>query len=683
MKRYGILPRPGKLPRLRDLRLRDLRVATRLALGFGVALALVGLLTVVGVVSLFAVTRDVGTFSRYADASQAAADMDIGLRDLEVAVRDYLAESAPQSLADAGLRHDGLASKITTLSDLVTTPADRESVGGAMKALDAYWGGFQTIVALRSDRAKLVQQKLDPLVQRIRDGLDRLKDAGGVDSASLAADATAAILLMQDHLTRYIDRRNDHDAERVRSELGAARNRLAAMNRYLWVPGTRQTIDEVAAGFGDTTAVLDEIEKTLGAEDGLRADTLAPNAAAISAHAAEIRQRNDDIAQQLRGGLFERSWRTVKIALWIGGGILLIGLVLVWIIARSVSRPLDRMADAVAKLSLGITEVRIPPATGNDEIASLARSVHGLRDNTVAMERLRAEAEEMHSQLTREKERVDATNLAKTNFLVNMGHELHGPLNSIVASSQGLLGELHRLGAGELANDVEQIQWTGEQLLTLLDSILDYAKIEAGTMEVVLQDFDVNRLLVELRERSLATADLHGNDIAVEAEPALGQMYSDFGKVRQALLNLLDNACQFTRDGTVTLSAERFERDGEQWVRYSVTDTGVGFPAAQAGRLFQPFAQGLPANSNRRGAGLGLTLVGHYVAMLGGDIEVASETGHGTRMTLTLPAYYQPPTEERPLQVGVAGGGSAAGGGKAKRPLVTIGALRPMAQLAP
>ena len=688
MKRNGTLSGTGEspllgsgfrgVPRLRNLpHLRNLTIAGWIGLGFGVAGALVVLLALIGVVSLYGVTREVGTFSTYADASQAAADLDIGLRDLEVAVRDHLAAGDLQSLDDAGLRRDGVKDKLTMLDSAVATPADRRSVEEARRALDAYWAGFEKLVALRSERARLGDQVLEPQVAQVRQGLARLKDAGGVDSAALASDATVSILLMQDHLSRFIDRRDDRDALRMRAELTAARNRLAEMNRYLWVPGTRQTIDEVEATLGTVGGVLDQIELALLDEDVVRADTLAPNAAAIAAHATEIRQRNDAVAAGLRGGLSAQSWRYVTIALWIGVFVLAAGLVLIWIVHRSVARPVGAMADAVSALAAGRTEVTLPATTGNDEIATMARAVQTLRDNAVEVDRLKREAADMHSQLLREKEVAEAANQSKTHFLVNMGHELHGPLNAIVTSSQSLMSELHRLGAGELATDVEQIQWTGEQLVTLVDAILDYAKIEAGTMDVVLQDFDVSRLLVEVRERAMPAADLNGNGVTIDAGPTLGQMHSDFNKVRQILLNLLDNACKFTQGGAITLAAARFERDGAPWLRFSVADTGTGFPTAQTGRLFQPFVQGGSNGSTgkRRGAGLGLTLVGHYAAMLGGDIEVASEPGRGTRITLCLPAYCQPTDEERPLQVGVAG--------TAKRPLLTVGTLRPVAQIAP
>ena len=692
MKRNGTLPRSGDapppigapdesragigaFPGLRLLRrLDELTLAARVALGFGVVLGLVLLLALIGAASLYGVSREVGSFSAYADTSQTAADLDIGLRDLEVSVRDHLAEGDQQSLLDAGLRRDGMLDRLTALAAVVRGDTDRRSVEEARTALDAYWSGFESLVSLRAERARLTESVLEPQISQIRAGLGRLKDAGGVDSAALAGDAAVAILMMQDHLSRYIARRDDRDSLRMRAELGNARAKLAEMNRYLWVPGTRQTIDEVEAALAGIEGVLDGIEASLADEDALRAERLTPNAAAVAVHAAEIRQRNDAIAAELRGGLADQSWRTLRIALWVALGVTLAGLAMVWFVNRRVARPVSTMAAAVTSLAAGRTDVALPPGDGADEVAAMARAVRILRDNTAEMERQRQEAADRHGQLLRDKERADAANEAKTNFLVNIGQELHAPLNGIVASSQSLMSELHRLGAGELATDVEQIQWTGEQMLTLVDAILDYARIEAGNMDVVLQDFDVHRLLIEARERTLPAADLNGNAVTLQAEAgALGQMHSDFGKVRQALLNLLDNACKFTRNGAVLLAAERIERDGEPWLRFTVTDSGSGFAISQTARLFQPFVQS-GSNGKRRGAGLGLTLVGHYAAMLGGDIEVASEPGQGTRITVALPAYYRPPAEERPLQVGTAGA--------SKRPLVTVGALRPVARLA-
>lgn len=641
MKRYGPLAQLG-----------ELKVATRISVGFGIALALVLVLAAVGLAALSGVSRNVGSFSATADVSQTAADADIILRDLEASVRDVLVYGDGDSLAEAERRQAAVAERLDALSRVATADADRKAVEEAKLALDGFWTGFRDIVALRSDRARLIGSVLDPMVEQVRVRFAKLKDSGGVDSASLAADAAISVMMMRDHVARYVERRDLKDAERMRAELETARTRLSELTRYLWVQGTRQIIGELDSLLGSLAGVLDRIEEVAGDEDRMRAEALEPNAATVALRTGEIRQRNDSAAETLRRQLADRTAFWVKLALWVGGLVVVLGGLTTWMVARSVARPMGAVTDAVAALAEGRSErVALPAVTGTDEIARMARAVETLRANADEIARLKREAAEAEDRLRTEKERAEAENQAKSDFLVNMGHELHGPLNAIVHASQSLMSELHRMGAGDLSTDAERIQWSGEQLVSLVDAILDYAKIEAGGMDVCLQDFDVARLIAEVRERSYPAADLNGNTLAVTGTPNLGGMHSDFVKVRQVLLNLLDNACKFTTGGDVTLTAERRDRDGAAWVRFVVADTGPGFPAGQVGRLFRPFVQGADGSAKGRtpGAGLGLTLVGHYVAMLGGDIEVTSEPGKGTRIALMLPAVYEPPAEDRPL----------------------------------
>jgi len=675
VKRNGILSRSG-----RRTRFRDMTVSARVSTGFGIALGLVALLALVGLGWFHAVSRDIGAFSGRADLSQAAADADVSLRDLEVAVRDHLTYGDDQSLLDASWRHDTLRERLDTLSRGAAEIADRQGVDKAKSALDDYWAAVQKVIALRSDRNGQITGVLEPMVAQTRQRLDHLKSAGGVDSTALASDAAIAVLLMQDHLTRFIDRRDPQDAEAMRAQLAVARDRLAEMNRYLWVPGTKQSIDEVSALLSKAGGVLTAIESAVAEEDTLRAEAMAANAAGIAANLGEIRRRAEAGTQALRGTLANGLSGYTTVALWIGGAVLLAGLLALWLVQRSVAAPMKTMATAVTALAAGRTDVTLPALTGQDEIAAMARAVETLRSTTEDTERERREAEVEHTRLLREKAMAEAASRAKSDFLVNMGQELHGPLTEIVNASQSLMTDLHRLGVDELATDVEHIQWTGEQLTTLVDALMDYAKIEAGAMDVCLQDFDINRLLTEARERSMPAADLYGNALELTAPTGLGQMHSDFTKVRQTLLNLLDNACKFTQEGTVTLSAERVERNGSRWYRFTVTDSGRGFPSAQTGRLFQPFVQGAGngtvatrGQGKPRGAGLGLTLVGHYTAMLGGDIEVASEPGQGTRITIALPAVYEAPAEERALQVEAVGNA---------KPLLRVATLKPAGHLA-
>lgn len=423
-------------------------------------------------------------------------------------------------------------------------------------------------------------------------------------------------------------------------------------------------MEDLEAQFDVIAEAFDRIDELLNFEDAARSDVLVPDAARVAVLAQSIRDRSESAAIALRGGLEQNAAAIIRTAQWVGSAILLLGLAVVWYFARTVSRPVKALTSAVTALAQGNTTVALPALAHDDELADLSRALLRLRAAEEEKIVLRRQAEQMHDLLLAEKERAEAENGAKTDFLVSMGHELHRPLTEIARYAESLMGELHRIGQGDLAGDAEMIQWSAEQLTDVLESILDYSKIESGTAELRPQDFDVGRLLAEVRERGLSGADINGNTLIAFAAPGLGAMWSDFDKVRQILINLVDNACRFTRNGQVTLAAERLERDGQEWLRFSVTDTGCGFAPSQASSLFKPFVKGAhgTGQGGRRGAGLGLTMVAHYCAMLGGDIEVASQVGRGTRIIVRLPVVC--PTQE--------GGGRLVGTTATARPLLTV-----------
>lgn len=632
-------------------RIGDLKVGQRIYLGFGIAFALVVALALIGTLTLYGISRGVGAFSASADVARVAADVDIGIRDLESAVRDSLAAAgSEEAVQTVATRREALAASLTALKTALDDSADQAVVAEAEAALTRYAAGVEALVGLRRERAELLSSVLEPLVTQTRDHLAKLKDSGGIDSATLVSEAAIAVLMVKDHAVRFSERHDPGEAQAMREELESATNRLAELNRYLWVPGTRQMINDVEFMLGSLGGIIDRLEGVVAEEDKLRNETLAPAAAAIAARAAEIRQHNATLAERLRAALAGTSANFLTLAVWAGGAVLLVGLLAAWLVARSVARPVDGVARAVTALAMGddTPSAKLPADAldRQDEIGAMARAVSLLRTSTAETERQRREAEAAHSDLIAARDQAEADSIAKTHFLVNMGHELHGPLTAIVDGAQSLMASLHRQGASDLVNEVEMIQWSGEQLVGLVEMILDYAKIEAGTATLCLQDFDVGRLLSECRERVMPAADLHGNSVTIAPLPAgLGTMHSDFAKVRQALMALLDNGCKFTRGGSVTLSAQRVERDGRAWVRFVVTDTGIGFPPSQAHRLFQPFVQGTgPDGGTVPGAGLGLTLTGYTAALLHGTVEVASAPGAGTRITLSLPAVHR--TEE-------------------------------------
>jgi signal transduction histidine kinase/CheY-like chemotaxis protein len=251
---------------------------------------------------------------------------------------------------------------------------------------------------------------------------------------------------------------------------------------------------------------------------------------------------------------------------------------------------------------------------------------------------------------------------AKSDFLASMSHELRTPLNAIIGYSEMLL-EAEDAGPEDLKPDLEKIRGAGKHLLSLINDILDLSKIEAGKMDVFIEEFDVATMLAEVEAVARQLMAKNANTFEVRRAPDLGAMRSDQTKVRQNLFNLISNAAKFTKQGRITLDVRRAPgQGGGEWLEFRVSDTGIGITPAQMAKLFQAFGQADAATTrNYGGTGLGLAITKHFCRMLGGDVTVESEHGRGSTFTLTLPARRDERARHRVPGAGIAGPGMPAG----------------------
>src|SRR5215467_1096201 len=231
---------------------------------------------------------------------------------------------------------------------------------------------------------------------------------------------------------------------------------------------------------------------------------------------------------------------------------------------------------------------------------------------------------------------------AKSEFVANMSHELRTPLNAVIGYSEMLVEDAQGAGREAETADLRKIQDAGKHLLGLIDSILDLSKIEAGKMTLYLETFELRPMVESVAATVTALAKKNGNTLEIECARDIGTIHGDLTKVRQILFNLLSNACKFTRNGMITLTAQRERVEARDWIVFQVSDTGIGMTHDQQARVFEAFTQANDMTArDYGGTGLGLTITKSFCRLMGGEVLLKSEAGKGTTFTIRLPAVVQ------------------------------------------
>ncbi|MBK0394884.1 response regulator [Ramlibacter algicola] len=264
------------------------------------------------------------------------------------------------------------------------------------------------------------------------------------------------------------------------------------------------------------------------------------------------------------------------------------------------------------------------------------RFVLGISEDVTDKKEREAEILRLNAALERRTAEADAANRAKGTFLATMSHEIRTPMN-------GMLGMLELLSLTRLDEEqratLEVIRASSASLLRIVDDVLDFSKIEAGQMEIRPEPGSIAQVLKDVERMHAPAAAGRGLKIGSSVDPGISPVLRvDILRLRQILDNFVSNALKFTTEGSVEIVAQGLGRqEGRERIRFQVRDTGIGISPENQRRLFQPFSQG-DAEAARRagGTGLGLTICRRLAQMMGGSVDMASELGRGTTMTLDL-----------------------------------------------
>jgi len=218
-----------------------------------------------------------------------------------------------------------------------------------------------------------------------------------------------------------------------------------------------------------------------------------------------------------------------------------------------------------------------------------------------------------------------------------MSHELRTPLNAIIGLTEMMVSNAARFGTEKALEPLRRVNAAGTHLLSLINEVLDLSKIEAGKLELNPEPVILARLIDEVIGTAGQLAEKNQNRLIVEGQENLGALTADSMRLKQILLNLLSNACKFTKQGEITLRARRVA-NGRDWIELAVADTGIGMTPEQQGKLFEDLSQADATTAQRfGGTGLGLAITRKLARMMGGDVTVTSEAGKGSVFTVRLP----------------------------------------------
>ena len=245
---------------------------------------------------------------------------------------------------------------------------------------------------------------------------------------------------------------------------------------------------------------------------------------------------------------------------------------------------------------------------------------------------------ELNKQLSDASRLANDANNAKSQFLANMSHELRTPLNAIIGFSELILEEYNNLEEDEILMDIDRIHSSAKYLLVIINDILDLSKIEAGQIELMLDNFELTDLLIDIKSMVQPMINKNSNHFILDYKNNLHDVLWDELKIRQILINLISNSAKFTKNGKIILEVKNYIEKNEKYILMRVIDTGIGMSSGEIENIFFPFIQAKSSSFvEQKGTGLGLSITKKYCEMMNGTVSCESVLKKGSSFTIKIP----------------------------------------------